>query len=229
MGRPASGYYTKAGVRVPSVTEILGRFKNADPLVGWAFKLGHKAGYNTAKGLPAPRSAHEEKKQAGEAGNIAHDMMESHILNRLYTYEGVKLAPGVMERAERGFANGKRWLENSRLTVVDTEVSLVSEKYGFGGTRDARFKDPAERNHLGDWKTSNAIYADYLLQLGAYAILSEECEGITYDGGYDILQFSKEWGDFNHRFFADLEGAKAAFLLLVQAYPLVEALEARVR
>jgi hypothetical protein len=146
-----------------------------------------------------------------------------------YVYEGPKLPPGLMDKAIKGFENGKRWLAGSALTVVDTEVSLVSERYGFGGTRDVRFVDPAGRNRLGDWKTSRAIYADYLLQLGAYAILSEECEGIIYDGGYDILRFSKEHADFDHKFFLDLDDAKAAFLLLVQAYPLVEKLEARVR
>lgn len=229
MGRPAIGYYTKAGVRVPSVTEILGRFKNADPLVGWAFKRGQESGHNAAKGLPAPRSAHEEKRQAGEAGNIAHDMLESHILGKPYAYDGPKLVPGLMDRAVKGFENGKVWLSNSRLTVVDTEVSLVSEKHGFGGTRDVRFVDPAERNHLGDWKTSNAVYADYLIQLGAYALLAEECEGLAFDGGYDIMRFSKEHADFTHHFFMDLSDAKAAFLLMVRAYPLVEKLESRVK
>lgn len=228
MGRPTSGYYTKSGKRVPSVTEILSKFKSADGLVGWAFKKGFESGVASQKGLPAPRSAYAEKEQAAQAGQIAHDKIECFILNKPYEYDGKKPLPEVLVRAERGFENGKRWLANSRLTVVNTEVSLVSEEHGFGGTRDALFRDPAELYHLGDWKTSNAIYADYLIQLAAYDILAEECEGIKIEGGYDILRFSKEFADFEHKHFYDLSDARAAFLLMVKLYPLVMKLEDRV-
>ncbi len=229
MGRPVSGYYLKSGERVPSVTEILGKFKNADPLVGWAFKLGKEAGIASAQGRPSPRSAHEVKTQAGQAGNIAHDMIECFIKTETYTYDGPKLAEGVMDRAKQGFANGVRWLTTSQYKVVNCETSLVSEKYQFGGTRDVLFQMPGflPVYRLGDWKTSNSIYADYLIQVAAYDILAEECEGISVSG-YDILRFSKEYADFEHKSFNDLSDAKAAFLLMVQLYPLVTRLEDRV-
>lgn len=227
MSRPSNGYYTADGTRVPSVTEILGKFKNADPLVGWAFKLGKEAGIASAQGRPAPRSAHEVKTQAGQAGNIAHDMIEAWWKGEPYAYEGVKLAPGIMDRAVRGFTNAKQWIVNSRYEIIDTEVSLVSEKHRFGGTRDVRFQLPGGSNRLGDWKTSNSIYADYLIQVAAYQILAEECEGIHFEG-YDILRFSKEHADFEHKSFNDLGDARAAFLLMVQLYPLVCRLEDRV-
>lgn len=226
MGRPAVGYYTKSGERVPSVTEVLGKFKNADPLVGWAFKLGKEAGIASAQGRPSPRSAHEVKKQAGEAGNIAHDMIECHIKDVPYVYDGPKLAAGVMERAKQGFENGKQWLKSSTYRVVDCEKSLVSEKYQFGGTRDVMF-DTSMGYRLGDWKTSNSIYADYLIQVAAYDILAEECEGISVSG-YDILRFSKEYADFEHKSFNDLKDAKNAFVLMTKLYPLVTRLEERV-
>jgi hypothetical protein len=227
MGRPAIGYYTKAGERVPSVTEVLSKFKNADPLVNWAFKLGKEAGIASAQGRPAPRSAHEVKTQAGQAGNIAHDMIEAWWKSEPYVYEGVKLAAGIMERAVRGFENAMQWIVNSKYKIVDTEVSLVSEQHKFGGTRDVSFRLPDGSRRLGDWKTSNSIYADYLLQIAAYDILALECEGISYSG-YDILRFSKEYADFEHKSFNDLSDAKAAFLLMVQLYPLVVRLEDRV-
>jgi hypothetical protein len=228
MGRPVVGYYNKAGQRVPSVTEILGKFKNPDPLVSWAFKLGKEAGIAVAQGRPAPRSAHEVKTQAGQAGNIAHDALEQHIKGLPYVYEGAKLPEGVMQRAMKGFENGKKWIAGSCIKVVDTEVSLVSEKYQFGGTRDARGVTPDGLNRLLDWKTSSRVYQDYLIQLGAYSLLSEECEGIQYDGGYDILRFDKEYADFQHHHFSDLTDAKNAFILMTQLYPLVCKLEDRV-
>jgi hypothetical protein len=227
MGRPVSGYYTKDGTRVPSVTEVLGKFKNADPLVGWAFKLGKESGIAMAQGRPAPRSAHEAKTQAGQAGQIAHDMIESHWKGETYVYEGPRLAAGIMQRAQQGYQNARRWLENTKYEILDTETTLVSERYGFGGTRDVKFKVPGGGRRLGDWKTSNSVYADYLIQVAAYDLLAEECEGETFEG-YDICRFSKEYGDFEHKSFNDLGDAKAAFLLMVQLYPLVTRLEDRV-
>jgi hypothetical protein len=231
MGRPAAGYYTKAGERVPSVTEIMGKFKNADPLIGWAFKRGYASGQAAAKGLPAPRSAYAEKEEAAQAGQIAHDMLECHILGKPYEYDGKKPSAEVMERAKVGYMNGVRWLNGTRYTVLNTEVSLVSEKYRFGGTRDAMFgverDDGPVAYRLGDWKTSNAIYADYLIQVAAYDILAEECEGISVSG-YDILRFSKEHADFQHYSFTDLRDAKNAFVLMCRLYPLICKLEDRV-
>lgn len=228
MGRPTVGYYTKAGKRVPSVTEVLGKFKNAAPLVGWAFKKGFESGTAASKGLPAPRSAYAEAEEAAKSGQIAHDLIECHILGKPYEYDGKKPLPQVKLRGENAFENAKKWLTGSCITIIDTETSLVSDKYGFGGTRDARGKTPDERNRLLDWKSSNAVYADYLIQLAAYDLLAEECEGITFDGGYDILRFDKEYGDFAHHHFHDLTDAKKAFLLMVELYPLVVKLEDRV-
>ena len=228
MGRPSSGYYTKAGERVPSVTEVLSKFKNPGGLLTWAWKNGHAAGYASAKGQPAPRTANEERDQAAQAGQIAHDLLETYILGKTYEYDGKKPAAIVVQRANKGFENGKRWLAGSCIKVVDTETSLVSETLKFGGTRDAHGVTPDGAHRLLDWKTSTRIYADYLIQLGAYALLAEECEGLKFDGGYDILRFDKEYADFQHYHFYDLEDAKEAFLLMVKLYPLVVKLEDRV-
>jgi hypothetical protein len=228
MGRPVSGYYLKSGERVPSVTEILGKFKDPAPLIGWSFKRGYESGMAASKGLPAPRSAYAEAEQAAAAGQIAHDLLECHVIGKPYVYDGKRPAPGVMERAEQGFANGKKWLEGSALKVVDTEKTLVREQYRFGGTRDALMIDPARRHHLSDYKTSNAIYADYLIQVAAYGLLAEECEGIVIDGGYDILRFSKEHADFCHKWFADLTEAREIFIEMARIYPKVMRLEDRV-
>lgn len=229
--RPSAGYYTKAGERVPSVTEVLGKFKNADPLVGWAFKKGYASGEAAAKGLPAPRSAHAEKEQAAQAGTIAHDMFESWLLNTKYVYDGKQPPPGVFDKAANAFEQAKQWKLDSGLIVVDTETTLVSERYKFGGTRDAKLCRSGGKGNakfrIGDWKSSNRLYADYLIQVAAYGILSEECEGSEIEG-YDIVRFSKEHADWEHRFFSDLEDAKKAFLLMLQALPMVNRLESRV-
>ena len=227
MARPTSGYYKQDGTRVFSVTEVLSKFKNADPLVAWAWKLGAAAGYNKAKGLPAPRHAFDERDQSAKSGSIAHDKIEAHILGKEYEYDGARPQPGVMEKAEAAFHSAKLWLGSSSLSIVSTEESLVSEKFGFGGTYDALGKDSSGEYRLLDWKTANHIHVDYLMQVAAYGILLDECKGIKV-AGYDILRFSKEHADFEHKHFQDLTDAKNAFILMLRCLPFVLRLEDRV-
>ena len=61
-----------------------------------------------------------------------------------------------------------KWASGTHLTVVESERALVSERYRFGGRLDAMLVD--DDLSLGDWKSANAVYADYLLQLAAYGI-----------------------------------------------------------
>ena len=70
-----------------------------------------------------------------------------------------------------------------------------------------------------DIKTSNGVYRDNLLQVAAYGYLwaaNNPPDQIT--GGYHILRFSKENGDFSHHFYPDLSEAWEMFVLLRKAY-----------
>ena len=106
-------------------------------------------------------------------------------------------------------------------------MALVSRKHRFGGTRDAILING--KRSLGDWKTSNAIYAEYLCQLGAYGILDEEA-GKSIDGGYHLLKFSKQEKPddpvhFSHHYWSQLDKAKKAFLLFRELYDLMAELK----
>jgi hypothetical protein len=79
---------------------------------------------------------------------------------------------------------------------------------------------------LLDWKTSNAIYQDYLIQLAAYALLLEECSDYRPEG-FHLLRISKESADFAHHFFGELEDAKTMFKLYRQCYDLDAKLKKR--
>jgi hypothetical protein len=97
------------------------------------------------------------------------------------------------------------------------EKPLVSELHRYGGTPDAVLRLPDGRLAMGDWKTSNGIYRDYLIQVAAYTILWEENGNEPITGGYHICRFSKEFPDFEHRYYGELEGAKELFLMLRKA------------
>lgn len=214
MGRPTAGYKNAAGVRIPGTTTIIGRFKESGGLLQWAFKQGQSGA----------KSLYEERDKAAEAGSIAHDMIESFILGRPQPV--VIAESAILAKASNAFAQFGEWHEQSRIEIIETETPYVSEKHQFGGTIDALGRDTRGRLVLVDWKTSNAVYQDYLLQLAAYALLLEECTNRKPEG-FHLLRVSKESADFAHHFFGELEEAKRAFLLMRELYDIDAKLKKR--
>lgn len=211
---PTQPYKNKAGDRLPSVTTILGRFKESGGLLYWAWNLGRD-------GI----SMDSVKEKACTAGTIAHQWIEDELHGKeLTVYKDVPAA--TFKQAENAFEQFKVWRKGFNLEVTHTEISLVSEKYQFGGTLDGvTFNGkPA----VLDWKTSNSIFPDYLYQCAAYALLLEENYGVKIDEAH-ILRVSKDNADFEHRRFAGLDDAKEVFKLFAKAYHLVKKVDKRVK
>ena len=68
-----TGNYILKDKKVPSVTTIIGRFKNANGLIIWSNKLG-------LKGI----NYFDELRKAGDIGTNLHDLAELHILGKEY-------------------------------------------------------------------------------------------------------------------------------------------------
>jgi hypothetical protein len=225
MGRPTQGYYNAAGDKLPGTTTIIGRFRESGGLVQWAYKSGREHERLVAQGKDAPRHLYDVVDEAALAGNIAHDMIEASILGKELP------APGdnheVFKRASNAYAQFLEWREQSRIEIVATERAYVSERHQFGGTVDAIGRDGKGRIVLLDWKTSNAVYQDYLIQLAAYALLLEECAPEWTPQGFHLLRVAKESADFAHHFFGELEDAKRAFVLMRELYKLDAGLKKR--
>lgn len=208
MGRPIDGYYID-GKRVPGVTTIISRFKPATGLIHWAWQQGLDR-----------KDYRETRDKAADAGTIAHDLVEKDIYGEEINPD--QYNPELLDKAYGAFKAYKEWKDQTNLEVAESEVSLLSRVYSFGGTLDALFV--RGNLALGDWKTSNAVYADYLVQLGAYAILWEEnFPDRPIQGGFHLLRFSKQEhpGDpvaFTHHYWSDLSLAKRQFILFREAY-----------
>jgi hypothetical protein len=211
-GRPGA-YRTKDGTRVPGVTTLLGRFKDSGPLLQWAFKQGQSGA----------SSLYEKRDEAAEVGSVVHDMVECDIHGR----EFPAIQPAMADRVNSAFSAWRKWRGANQLDIVATETPFVSEVHRFGGTLDAVARDSDGRLVLLDWKTSNGIYTDYLLQLAAYAILWDEFNEEKIGGGFHLVRFSKEHGDMEHRYWPDLAEAAQMFLLLRSAYDLDTRLKKR--
>lgn len=200
--------------KVPSVTTILSRFKDAGGLIHWAWELGKEG-----------RDYRQVRDDAASAGTIAHAMVDACIHGRdRPVYTGIN--SDIMQRAEKSFEAFQEWSRQTDLKVTHTEMPLVSEKHRFGGTFDAILVKG--KRAMGDWKTSNAIYPEYLAQVAAYAILWEEnFPDQPIDGGFHLLRFDKEFGDFHQHWWAELAAGKRFFLNLRAAYEDVKELKRR--
>jgi len=215
MPTAKGGYYTKAGERVPSVTTIISRFKESGALMNWAWRMGQEG-----------KDYREERDAAANAGTLAHAMVEAWVRGIQADLAGYDA--DTIAKASRAFSAFEEWARQTQLKITHPETALVSERYRYGGTLDGMIV--SGKLALGDVKTSNALYHDYLMQLAAYGVLWEENfpdQPIT--GGYHILRFSKDDGDFEHRWFGDLSDAREMFLLLRQAYDLDAKLKKRIR
>ena len=220
MPTPKQGYYLKDGTRVPGTTTILSRFKDSGGLMQWAFKQGQSGALRL----------YDEAEKAAEIGTVAHAMVEAFINGKSLAEIGQvarALPPEAEPRAMSAFNAYQQWQANFKVEIVCQEIQLVSEKYRYGGTPDA-VGMIGNQLCLLDWKTSNGIYTDYLVQLAAYKNLWEEnFPERPLTGGFHLLRFAKEHGDFGHHYFADLDNAWRQFLLFREAYEIDKELKKR--
>lgn len=241
MPTQPGGYRTADGKRVPSVTTIVGRFKESGGLIRWANNLArvpleearaiwlqkdgavdlHTALMPILGGDPDLWDNKLASEKAADAGTIAHEMVECWIKKQPFVMDGHQ--PTLVEMAKPAYDAFLQWADQSKLEITETEKPLVSERYRFGGTRDAIFIQG--KRAVGDWKTSNSIYAEYLCQLAGYGLLDEEA-GNTIDGGYHLVRFSKQEKptdpvQFSHHYWSHLDGPREAFLLMRRLYDLM--------
>lgn len=214
MGTQRNGYYLRDKTRVPSVTTVLGRFKDAGPLMYWAWQCGIDG-----------KDFRQERDRAADAGTLAHGAVEAWVKRQDFAFTG---DPSVVERAQKAFGAFLEWADQTKLLVDRTELPLVSEKYGYGGTFDAILL--GTKRAMGDWKSSNGVYGEYLAQLAAYGQLwRENFPEEPIDGGFHLLRFDKTHGDFTHKWWGDLDAGWQYFLRLREAYEYDKELKARAK
>jgi PD-(D/E)XK nuclease superfamily len=211
-GRPKR-YIAADGQEVKSATTIAGRFKDPGGLYWWHWDRGRRGvefnDYSSDGAL--------------DIGSLVHKIIETEIAGGTPP----PVPPEYRANIESALNSWREWFLAQQLTIIATEVPLVSEEYRFGGTVDAMVLDRHGQVCVADWKTSGGIYSEALLQVAAYRILWEENRG-PVDGGFHIVRFSKEYGDFAHRYYANLDDAREMFLHLVPAYTLAASVKKRI-
>lgn len=216
MPSPARGYYLE-GRRLPSVTTILGRFKKSDQLLRWANRMGLEG-----------KSMDDARDSAASVGTHCHAMLEAYLKKRPAPRFPAEFTDEQRDAAENGFGMFLDWADKSKLEIVSLETPMVSRHQRVGGTPDmvARINS---RLAMGDWKFSNGVYVEHLVQIAEYKVIWEENHpDEPINGGFHLLRFSREHGDWAHRYFDDLSDAEELFRLYRQAYDLDQRLAKRV-
>ena len=211
MARPTGGYRNKEGKAVPGVTTIAGRFKDSGGLLYWACEQGKAIQRGEISNL------YDKRDQAADSGTLAHNFVEAHIKKQDLP-DFSQYPEEIVNQAWKGYENYLNWESMTKVEIIEVEIPLVSEEYQFGGTPDCIIKFNGELA-LGDFKTSNSVYVDYLLQLAAYNQLwHENYPDRPLKGGFHLLRFGKETADFAHHYYAELDDAWEQFKLFRQAY-----------
>lgn len=221
MATPRKGYWI-GKERLPSVTTVLGRFKESGGLMHWAFKQGQSGA----------ASLYEERDKAAECGTLAHEMVEAYVNGQDHMKVIEDVPKDMAEKALNAFQMFRQWHENNKIEIISEwqEIQMVSHEYKFGGTPDAIGRNVDGELVLLDWKTSNAVYSDYLLQLAAYKHLWEENNpDRPITGGFYICRFSKDFPDFGAHYYGDLDDAWKMFKCLRKAFEYDKVLKKRVK
>lgn len=165
----------------------------------------------------------EVSQKAADAGTIAHAMIDADLKGK--EFDASKHPSELLSLAETSYLNFLEWKKGSDLQIVGSEIPLISERYRFGGTIDCPAFIRGKMTIL-DWKTSNGVYEDYLIQIAAYGELWKENKpDQPLQGGFDLLRIAKETGAFHHHHWDSLPGCFDAFLHLRDLYDLKQQLK----
>jgi hypothetical protein len=158
------------------------------------------------------KSAHKEKlDEAGNIGHIAHAWIEEYIQAQIEKDEAkswylLKNFPSD-PRANNACNAALEWMENHNVRWLFTERKVYSRNHKYAGTMDGlcqvdSCKDPlccpnVFKDHvaIADWKTSNYLYPEYLMQTAAYQHSYEEETGEVVDDRW-IIRLGKDDAKF---------------------------------
>ena len=211
-------FYDEQGNRLLSVTAITGLIDKSPALMGWAIKLmGQYLLDQKAKGNDkitkelvdtAKRKYREAQKEARDIGKDIHKWISRWI-------KGEKPEMPEDEKVINGITAFLKFQKENKLKWLESERVIYSKKWNYAGFLDA-LGQKGKETILVDFKSSNDIYPEMILQVAGYKIAWEE-EMKKKINRAMIIKFGKATGEFKVR---ELEAGKKdeeAFLGLIPA------------
>ncbi len=157
------------------------------------------------------KSAHKDKlEDAGEVGHKAHAWIEKWIKNDLAStdFSMTILEKDALEVRAQNCSNAAlAWMQAHNIRWRFTERKVYSREFKYAGTMDGlalvdSCNDPKcckqqFKDHLAviDWKSSNYLYVEYVLQTAAYRQAYQEETGEQIEDIF-IVRLGKEDGEF---------------------------------
>jgi genome maintenance exonuclease 1 len=194
-------YVTPSGLRLPSVTTVLGHFKKAS-LIEWRNRVG-------------AQEANRISNRAATRGTKFHSLVERYLKN-----EHTNLFENVMPDMRQAFYDACNVLDDID-NIHYIESPLYSETLGVAGRTDviAEFRGVPS---IIDFKTSNRPKKEewidnYFEQGTAYSLMYEELTGfhinnivviISVDGYDDPQTFIKNRDDYTDSLLTKIETYK---------------------
>ena len=200
-------YKNKEGKRLSGVTTIIGSNLgwNTQPLMYWAWQEGIEG-----------RNFRDTSQKAADIGTIAHAMIEANLKGK--DFDTIQYEKEMIDKAETAYQAWLEWKNLVDFQLLDSEKSLVSEKYQFGGTIDVAVIKKVTA--IVDLKTSKAVYSDHKIQVAAYGRLWNENYPDNPIQAYYILQLGKEDGSFHYHYWPNLDKAWDVFSALLKIHNL---------
>lgn len=192
--------------RAPSVTQILGVISKR-ALVQWAANCAADSVREAWKPgesydeiqigeiLQKARFAHREVSgRAKDIGSLVHKWIEDYLSSHPVS-EGIPILP-VNPETRRACLAAVEWMQRVNFSPVLTESRIYSRQWGYAGTQDSAgaLARVGEELAVVDWKSSKAVYAEYRLQLAAYAKAHAEMTGEEIRERW-VVRLDKETGE----------------------------------
>lgn len=197
-------YRLKDGRRVPGASTVAKIGDDPSALLYWAWDLG-KQGIDYKKA----------RESAADIGTLAHFLIQCHL--RGQEADLSEFSAEQQDKASNCFIKWLDFWQAQHLSPVAIEEGFVSEEFGYGGTIDLVARDGAMV--LLDYKTSNAIYRPYLLQLAGYEMLWNENNPNQRIERRAIVRIGKsDSNDLEVRWLSDMQPYWEAFRQQVALY-----------
>lgn len=209
------------------VTTCTGILDKSRPLMIWASRLAKDylmANLNSGSSEQTIEDAcnqyNVKRDEAATKGSLVHQWIEDFI-------HGKNPPTPTDVNVKNGVLSFLKWKTENDVKFVESETRVYSKKYEYVGTADVIFtlgKEGHKVTHMGDWKTSAAVYFEMVMQVSAYQEAYTEEHGTVFGDKY-ILRLDKDTGNFESHKFAKEDHAEhfKGFLACLQLKELVKA------
>lgn len=204
--RAHQSYSTSDGKKVVGASTVAKFGEDSGGLLYWAYGCG-KSGVDFKK----------VRDEAADIGTTAHFLIETFLGG--FEPDLSEMSQHVIDVARRAYGNFLDYWTLNEFRPVYSELQMVSEQYGYGGTLDCIARDKNERLVLLDFKVTGGFYVSQNFQLSGYRNLFHENNPMKVIDRSYIVRIPKEQGErVETKEFYSMDKQFAVFLAQLNLY-----------